>query len=80
MANIKSLKSKKFFPMLSDRQSRFDAAEAKLPDFSDNAMVLAKALHPKRQYLKVAAVTKRAEDCKTFTLVPNASKGTKDDD
>ena len=78
MANIKSLKSKKFFPMLSDRQSRFDAAEAKLPDFSDNAMVLAKALHPKRQYLKVAAVTKRAEDCKTFTLVPNTSKGTKD--
>ena len=78
MANIKSLKSKKFFPMLSDRQSRFDAAEAKLPDFSDNAMVLAKALHPKRQYLKVAAVIKRAEDCKTFTLVPNTSKGTKD--
>lgn len=78
MANIKSLKSKKFFPMLSDRQSRFDAAEAKLPDFSDNAMVLAKALHPKRQYLKVAAVTKRAEDCKTFTLVPNTSKGTKE--
>ena len=78
MANIKSLKSKKFFPMLSDRQSRFDAAEAKLPDFSDNAMVLAKALHQKRQYLKVAAVIKRAEDCKTFTLVPNTSKGTKD--
>lgn len=78
MANIKSLKSKNFFPMLSERQNRFDAAEAKLPDFSDNAMVLAKALHPKRQYLKVAAVTKRAEDCKTFTLVPDTSKGTKD--
>lgn len=78
MANIKSLKSKKFLPMLSDRQSRFNAAEAKLPDFSDNAMVLAKALHPKRQYLKIAAVTQRAEDCKTFTLVPNTEKGTKE--
>ena len=78
MANIKKLKSKKFLPMLSDRQSRFNAAEAKLPDFSDNAMALAKALHPKRQYLKIAAVTERAEDCKTFTLVPNAEKGTKE--
>ena len=78
MANIKSLKSKKFLPMLSVRQARFNAAEAKLPDFSDNAMVLAKALHPKRQYLKIAAVTKRAEDCKTFTLVPNTQKGTKE--
>ncbi len=77
MANIKSLKSKKFLPMLSVRQARFNAAEAKLPDFSDNAMVLAKALHPKRQYLKIASVTKRAEDCKTFTLVPNTQKGTK---
>lgn len=76
MANIKSLKSKKFLPMLSERQAKFNAAEAKLPDFSDNAMVLAKALHPKRQYLKIAAVTKRAEDCKTFTLVPNTEKGT----
>ncbi len=78
MANIKSLKSKKFLPMLSDRQARFNAAEAKLPDFSDNAMVLAKSLHPKRQYLKIAAVTQRAEDCKTFTLVPNTEKGTKE--
>lgn len=78
MANIKSLKSKKFLPMLSDRQARFNAAEAKLPDFSDNAIVLAKALHPKRQYLKIAAVTKRAEDCKTFTLIPNTQKGTKE--
>ena len=34
MANIKKLKSKKFLPMLSDRQTRFDAAQEKLPDFS----------------------------------------------
>ncbi len=78
MANIKKLKSKKFLPMLSDRQSKFDAAEAKLPDFSDNAMVLAKALHPKRQYLVVSAVNQRAEDCKTFTLVADKEKSTQD--
>ncbi len=76
MANLKSLKVKKFFPMLSDRQKRFDAAEAKFPTYSDNASVLAKALHPKRQYLKVAEVKKRAKDCRSYTLVPNEEKGT----
>ena len=76
MADIKSLKSKKFLPMLSDRQARFNAAEAKLPDAPDHAMYLARALHPKRQYLKISAVTQRAEDCKTFTLIPDKSKGT----
>lgn len=42
----------------------------------DNAMALAKALHPKRQYLKVADVRAMSEDCKTYTLVPNEEKGT----
>lgn len=78
MANIKSLKSKKFLPMLSDRQSRFDASEAKLPDFSDNAMALARALHPKRQYLVVSEIIQRAEDCKTYTLVADKEKNTND--
>ena len=43
---------------------------------TDNAMVLAKALHPKRQYLKIAEVTERGEGCKSFTLVPDTEKGT----
>ena len=76
MANIKSLKAKKFIPMLSGRQAAFESAQAKFPTFSDQASVIAKALHPKRQYLKIAAVTQRADDCKTFTLVPDAEKGT----
>ena len=78
MANLKSLKAKKFLPMLSERQAKFDAAEAKLPDAPDHAMYLARALHPKRQYLKISAVTERAEDCKTFTLVPDTERGTKE--
>lgn len=78
MANLKSLKAKKFLPMLSERQAKFDAAEAKLPDTPDHAMYLARTLHPKRQYLKISAVTERAEDCKTFTLVPDAERGTKE--
>ena len=76
MADLKSLKAKKFFPMLSDRQKRFDAAEAKFPAFSDNATALAKALHPKRQYLKVAEVVKRSKDCRSYTLVPDEERGT----
>lgn len=76
MANLKSLTIKKFLPMLSDRQSRFDAAAAKFPDFSDQASVIAKALHPKRQYLKIAEVKEMAPDCKSYTLVPDTDKGT----
>ncbi len=76
MADLKSLKARKFFPMLSDRNKKFEAAEAKFPTFSDNATVLAKALHPKRQYLKVADVTVRAKDCKSYTLVPDEERGT----
>ncbi len=76
MANLKSLKAKKFFPMLSERQSRFDAAKAELPEISDNSMVLAKALHPKRQYLKIAEVVERSDDCRSYTLVPDPDRGT----
>ncbi len=77
MADLKTLKAKKFFPMLSARQKRFEDAKAEFPTFSDNAAVLAKALHPKRQYLKVAEVIVRGEDCKSFVLVPDEEKGTK---
>ena len=73
---IKSLSFKKFLPMQSDRQSRFNAAPAEVPSATDHARELAKALHPKRQYLKVSAVKERAHDCKSFTLVPDPERGT----
>ena len=76
MANLKSLSPKKFLTMLSERQSRFDSAAAKLPDFSDQASVIAKALHPKRQYLTVAEIKDVSSDCKSYTLVPDTEKGT----
>ena len=77
MADLKSLKAKKFLSMLSYRSKRLESGKAELPDFSDQAMVLAKALHPKRQYLKIAKVEERAEDCRSYTLVPDEEKGTK---
>jgi len=74
--NFKSLKGKKFLSMLSARQERFENSKAELPKDGDNAMVLAKALHPKRQHLVIESVTDRGEDCKSFTLVPDTEKGT----
>lgn len=75
-SKLKSLKAKKFLPMLSERQGRFDSAAAELPHIPDQATAIARALHPKRQYLKVAAVADMAEDCKSFTLVPDPERGT----
>lgn len=76
MADLKALKARKFLSMLSDRQERFEEAKAEFPSFSDNAAVLARALHPKRQYLKVSEVIARGDDCKSFVLVPDADRGT----
>lgn len=76
MPDIKSLKAKKFLSILSDRQARFESGKAELPQTEDNAMALAKALHPKRQYLKIAEITERGEDCRSYTLVPDVEKGT----
>ena len=75
--NFKSLKATKFISVLSGRQARFKEGKAELPNISDNAMALAKALHPKRQYLKIESVTERGEDCRSYTLVPDTDKGTK---
>ena len=76
MADIKSLKAKKFLPMLKDRQERFESGKAELSADVDSAMALSRALHPKRQYLRIEKVTERGEDCKSFTLVPDEEKGT----
>ncbi len=77
MANLKSLTTKKFISMLPDRQSRFNSAAPILPNIPDQATAIARALHPKRQYLKVAKVVERSEDCKSYTLVPDEERGTK---
>lgn len=72
--NFKSLKAKKFLPMLSERQARFSEGKAGLIGIGDNATALAKALHPKRQYLKIERITERGEDCRSYTLVPDGER------
>lgn len=77
MASLKSLKATKFISLLSDRQKTFENAKAIIPEIPDNATALARALHPKKQFVKVAEVIERAEDCKSFVLVPDEERGTK---
>lgn len=77
MGILKPLKATKFVSVIPERESRIKNAPAVLPDISDTATELAKALHPKRQYLKIAEVKEMAPDCKSFTLVPDESRGTK---
>lgn len=74
--NFKNLKATKFLSMLSARQERFESAKAEMPQTSDQAMVIAKALHPKKQFLVVESIRNMSADCKTFTLVPDKEKGT----
>ena len=74
----KDLKALDFIPLLKNRQSRFDSASSVLSPIEDNATAIARALHPKRQYLKVAEVKDMASDCKSFTLVPDPERGTKE--
>lgn len=77
MGILKPLKASKFISVIPERQKRINDAPAVLPNVSDTAYEIAKALHPNRQYLKVAEVIDRAPDCKSFVLVPNEEKGTK---
>ena len=74
--NFKDLKAKKFLSMLPARQERFENAKAEMPQIPDQAMVIAKALHPKKQFLVVESIKEMSADCKTFTLVPDVEKGT----
>lgn len=75
-SKIKAIKTNQFIPLLSGRQKRFDGELAKLPEMPDQAFVIAKALHPKKQFLKVKKVITRTDDCKSFVLVPDESRGT----
>ncbi len=75
-SKIKSIKTNKFIPLLSDRQKRFEGEQARLPERPDQAFVIARALHPKKQCVRVAEVIDRAEDCKSFVLVSDEARGT----
>ena len=73
---LKNFKKRDFIAVVANRQKRFAAADDSVPSGTDAARELARALHPKKQYLKVAEVVDRAPDVKSFTLVPDPARGT----
>ena len=77
-SNIKSLNPIKIVSgiMLRGSKVKNASAEPVRPIASYKPNQLAAALHPEKQYVKVAKVTAHGKDVKTFTLVPNNMKGT----
>lgn len=75
---IKSLNPLKFVSVMRERVKRFKkGAITPLPRrYPVNE--LARKLHPKKQYVKIAAITERAPDCKTFTFVADKERGTQE--
>ncbi len=76
----KGLKGLTPFPFLGEvgtRTKEIEKAPATLPKSIYNPNILAKRLHPAVQYCKIAKVEDYG-DAKSFTLVPNEAKGTKE--
>ncbi len=76
--NLHSINPIKFLKMDGIRKQKIESAEAKpLPPLSSyKPNQLAAALHPKRQFLKIAEIIKHSDDVKTFVFVPDEAKGT----
>lgn len=72
---FKKLNPLRFFSIIKERSARFKkGSKRRLPKtYPVNA--LAKKLHPKKQYAKIIAIQDFGQ-CKTFTFVPDSSRGT----
>ena len=68
-----------FTRMNPNRQAKIEAAPAKALPPTDSYVPnqLAKALHPKVQYLKVVRIEEEAGNSRRYYLAPNEEKGTK---
>ena len=79
MPNLWKLNPMDFTKMTPTRQAKIAEAPAKAlpPVDSYKPNQIANALHPGKQYLKVAKIEEHAGDAKTFWLEANPEKGTK---
>lgn len=74
----KGLKGLTPFPFLGEVKTRvkaIEAQEATIPNSIYNANILASKLHPSVQHVKISAVEDLG-DAKSYTLIPDTSKGT----
>ena len=74
--SLRSVNRLRFLTNNNERKRRIEQAPASpLPaEFPVNA--LSKALHPEKQYVTISNIKVWNENCKTFTFVPDASRGT----
>ena len=72
---LKSLGVGPFLGQVKLREKMIAEAPDTMPQSIFNANVLAKKLHPGTQYAVITAITEHA-DAKSFTLAPDAEKGT----
>ena len=66
----------KFKNLRRDRAEMIASAEAKPLPETYKVNELAKRLHPKAQYLKIAEIVQETHDAKSFILVPDTEAGT----
>lgn len=66
----------KFKNLRRNRAEMIASAEAKPLPATDKVNELAKRLHPKAQYLKIAEIVQETHDAKSFILVPDTEAGT----
>lgn len=74
---IKELPIKPFLNMVKDRNKVIAQGEPVLPQTEFNANDLAKRLHPEVQHVVISKITDHG-DAKSFTLTPDAAKGTRE--
>ena len=66
----------KFRDLKKNRAEMIASSAAEPLPPTDRANELAKRLHPKVQYLKIAQIVQETHDAKSFILVPDTDKGT----
>ncbi len=66
----------KFRDLKKNRAEMIASSAAEPLPPTDRANELAKRLHPKVQYLKIAEIVQETHDAKSFILVPDTDKGT----
>lgn len=77
--NISSLPFQNFLNLEKDRNNKIASAPANPLPHQDTyrANKIAKALHPDRQFVKIANIEEVNADVKRFTFVPDVERGTK---
>lgn len=73
--SLDTLRPERFDEYSAERQRRIAEASAARPALHP-VNVLAKRLHPNRQFMKIAKITAPTADAKCFRLVPDPDRGT----